>query len=282
MLNENAGMINDPVLLKLEDDMFWISIADSDILLWAKGYALGLNLDVKIEEPDVYPLAIQGPKSEELLISIFGEEIKKIKFFNFRVIDFMGTKQIIARSGYSKQDGFEIYFKTHEEHFDKVEMGENLWDAIWNAGQKFNISPGCPNLIDRIEGGLMSYGNDFTKENNPLECNMENYCKEDVEHDFIGKLALEKIRKNGVKQKMRGIIFEGEPCSATGQPLAVFANNHKKIGQITSGIYSPKIRKNIGLSMILKDYWEIGQSVIVETLNGEKRAGNITSLPFPE
>ena len=111
MLNENAGMINDPVLLKLDDDMFWISIADSDILLWAKGYALGLNLDVNIEEPDVYPLAIQGPKSEELLISIFGEEIKKIKFFNFRVFDFEGTKQIIARSGYSKQDGFEIYLK---------------------------------------------------------------------------------------------------------------------------------------------------------------------------
>ena len=282
MLNENAGMINDPVLLKLEDDMFWISIADSDILLWAKGYALGLNLDVKIEEPDVYPLAVQGPKSEELLISIFGEEIKKIKFFNFRVMDFMGTKQIIARSGYSKQDGFEIYFKTHEEHFDKVEMGENLWDAIWKAGQKFNISPGCPNLIDRIEGGLMSYGNDFTKENNPLECNMENYCKEDAEHDFIGKLALEKIRKDGITQKIRGIIFEGSPCSAIGQPLAVLTHDNKKIGQITSGIYSPKIGKNIGLSMILKDYWDIGQSIIVETLDGEKRQGTITSLPFQE
>ena len=282
MLNENAGMINDPVLLKLEDDMFWISIADSDILLWAKGYALGLNLNVKIEEPDVYPLAIQGPKSEELLISIFGEEIKKIKFFNFRVMDFMGTKQIIARSGYSKQDGFEIYFKTHEEYFDKVEMGENLWDTIWKAGQKFNISPGCPNLIDRIEGGLMSYGNDFTRENNPLECNMENYCKEDVEHDFIGKLALEKIRKDGIIQKMRGIIFEGAPCSAIGQPLTVLTPDNKKIGQITSGIYSPKIEKNIGLSMILKDHWNIGQSIIVETLDGEKRQGTITSLPFPE
>ena len=219
MLNENAGMINDPVLLKLEDDMFWISIADSDILLWAKGYALGLNLDVKIEEPDVYPLAIQGPKSEELLVSIFGEEIKKIKFFNFRVMDFMGTKQIIARSGYSKQDGFEIYFKTHEEHFDKVEMGENLWDAIWKAGQKFNISPGCPNLIDRIEGGLMSYGNDFTKENNPLECNLEQYFKPEVNHEYIGKEALKLIQNNGIKQKISGIIFEVNPCSGLGQPL---------------------------------------------------------------
>ena len=155
ILNEHGGMINDPVLLKLDDDMFWISIADSDILLWANGIAIGSNLDVQIKEPDVYPLAVQGPKSEELLVSIFGESIRKIKFFNFRVFDFMGTKQIIARSGYSKQDGFEIYFKGFEKYFDSVDIGEKLWDTIWKAGKKFNISPGCPNLIDRIEGGLM-------------------------------------------------------------------------------------------------------------------------------
>jgi dimethylsulfoniopropionate demethylase len=111
---------------------------------------------------------------------------------------------------------------------------------------------------------------------------MENYCKEDVEHDFIGKLALEKIRKDGITQKIRGIIFEGSPCSAIGQPLSVLTHDNKEIGQITSGIYSPKIGKNIGLSMILKDYWDIGQSIIVETLDGEKRQGTITSLPFQE
>jgi len=282
MLNENAGMINDPVLLKLDDDMFWISIADSDILLWAKGYALGLNLDVIIEEPDVYPLAVQGPKSEELLVSIFGDEIKKIKFFNFRIVDFEGTKQVIARSGYSKQDGFEIYFKVHDNYFDKVEMGEKLWDTIWHAGKKFNISPGCPNLIDRIEGGLMSYGNDFTGENNPLECNLEKYCKDDVSHDFIGKQALTKIKNEGVKQKMMGIIFDGDPCPATGQPLKVLSKDNKKIGQITSGIFSPRIKKNIGLSMILKEYWNVGESVFIQTLDGEKRNGTITSLPFPD
>jgi dimethylsulfoniopropionate demethylase len=275
-------MINDPVLLKLDDDMFWISIADSDILLWAKGYALGLNLDVNIEEPDVYPLAIQGPKSEDLLVSIFGEEIKKIKFFNFRVVDFEGTKQVIARSGYSKQDGFEIYFKVHEKYFDKVEMGEKLWDTIWEAGKKFNISPGCPNLIDRIEGGLMSYGNDFTGENNPLECNLEKYCKDGASHDFIGKQALSKIKNEGIKQKMMGIIFDGDPCPSIGQPLQVLSKDNKKIGQITSGIFSPRIGKNIGLSMILKEYWNVGESVFIQTLDGEKRNGTITSLPFPD
>ena len=282
ILNENAGMINDPVLLKLDDDMFWISIADSDILLWAKAYALGLNLNVNIQEPDVYPLAIQGPKSESLMIKVFGENIKKIKFFNFRIMDFEGTKQVIARSGYSKQDGFEIYFKAYDNHFDTIEMGEKLWKTIWDAGQEFNISPGCPNLIDRIEGGLMSYGNDFTNENNPLECNLEQYCKTEVNHEYIGKEALKLIQNNGIKQKIRGIIFEGNPCSGIGQPLPVLSNDNKKIGQITSGIYSPRIKKNIGLSMILKDYWDIGENIFVQMLDGEKTRGTITTLPFPK
>ena len=282
ILNENAGMINDPVLLKLDDDMFWISIADSDILLWAKAYALGLNLNVNIQEPDVYPLAIQGPKSESLMIKIFGEDIKKIKFFNFRIMDFEGTKQVIARSGYSKQDGFEIYFKAYDSHFDTIEMGEKLWKTIWDAGQEFNISPGCPNLIDRIEGGLMSYGNDFTNENNPLECNPEQYCKPEVNHEYIGREALELIQNNGIKQRIRGIIFEGNPCSGIGQPLPVLSNDNKKICQITSGIYSPRIKKNIGLSMILKDYWDIGENIFVQMLDGEKRRGTITTLPFPK
>ena len=281
ILNEKGGMINDPVLLKLDDDMFWISIADSDILLWANGIAIGLGLDVKIKEPDVYPLAVQGPKSEDLLVSIFGEEIRKIKFFNFRIFDFMGTKQIIARSGYSKQDGFEIYFKGFEKYFDSKDLGENLWDTIWKAGKKFNISPGCPNLIDRIEGGLMSYGNDFTKENNPYECNLEKYCKFD-DHDFIGKKALEKIKKSGLKQKMRGVMFGGKPYKPNGKLLPVLSLSKKIIGRITSGIFSPRIKKNIGLSMISKDYWKENQKVLVETLDGKLVKGTITSLPFPK
>jgi len=282
IIDENAGMINDPVLLKLDDDMFWISIADSDILLWAKGLAIGSNLDVKIIEPDVYPLAIQGPKSEALMTAVFGEEIKKIKFFNFRVFDFNGTKQIISRSGYSKEDGFEIYFKGFEDYFNSVQLGEELWDTIWNKGQNFNILPGCPNLIDRIEAGLMSYGNDFTKENNPLECNLDKYCDVKETHNFIGKDALRKIQSDGIKQKMRGIIFDGKPCAPTGKPLPIFSDKKEKIGQIASGIYSPRIKKNIGLSMILKDHWDIGKNVLVEAIDGELRKGIINALPFPK
>ena len=281
MVDKDGGMINDPVLLKLDDDMFWISIADSDILLWASGIALGLGLDVKIKEPDVYPLAVQGPKSEDLLASVFGEDIRKLKFFNFRVFDFMGTKQIIARSGYSNQDGFEIYFKSFDKYFDSVDIGEKLWDKIWKTGQKFNISPGCPNLIDRIEGGLMSYGNDFTKENNPFECNLQKYCNFS-DHDFIGKEALNKIKKKKIKQKMCGVIFEGKPYKPNGKLLKVLSPKKEIIGRITSGIFSPKYKKNIGLSMILKDYWRENQKIIVETFNGKLVSGVITTLPFPK
>ena len=282
MIDENAGMINDPVLLKLDDDMFWISIADSDVLLWAKGIAVGLNLNVSITEPDVYPLAVQGPKSEDLMASIFGEDIRKLKFFNFRIFDFLGTKQVIARSGYSKQDGFEIYFKCFEDYFDKNEMGEKIWDIIWKAGKEFNIAPGCPNLIDRIEAGLMSYGNDFTKENNPIECNLEKYCSDKSDHDFIGKKALEKIKKSGLKQKIRGVMFGGKPYKPNGKLLPVLSLSRKIIGRITSGIFSPRIKKNIGLSMISKDYWKENQKVLVETLDGKLVKGTITSLPFPK
>ena len=237
--------------------------------------AIGLNLEVKIEEPDVYPLAIQGPKAEDLMASIFGEEVRSIKFFNFGIFNFEGTEQVIARAGYSKQGGFEIYFKGYE-------LGEKLWDTIWKAGKKFDISPGCPNLIERIEGGLMSYGNDFTRENNPLECNLEMYCNGDGQQDFIGKAALNKIRKDGIKQKIRGIIFDGGPCPTCAKPFPVYSNSKVKIGQITSGIYSPRLKKNIGLSMILKDYWNIGNEVLVETPDNKLRAGTISSLPFPE
>ena len=132
LIDENAGIINDPVLLKLSNDKYWISVADSDVLLWAKGLAVGGNLNVNIIEPDVYPLAIQGPKSEELMSKVFGEKIKKLKFFHFGFFDFLGTKQLIARSGYSKQDGFEVYLKGFN-------LGSKLWDTIWSAGKAYNI-----------------------------------------------------------------------------------------------------------------------------------------------
>ncbi len=273
LIDENAGMINDPILLKLDNYKYWLSVADSDVILWAKGLASGLNLNVEIDEPSIYPLAIQGPKAEELMVKIFGDKIRSIKFFHFDNFKFDGKNLVISRSGYSKQGGFEIYFSGFEK-------GKKLWNIIWEEGKIFNISPGCPNLIDRIEAGFLSYGNEFNIENNPYECNFGKYCSEDSNHDFVGKKALKKIKKEGINKKIMGVIFDGNSCPPCSIPFPVYSNDNKKIGQITSAIYSPKLKKNIGLSMILRNYWNIKEPILIETPDHLTRKGYTTSLPF--
>lgn len=271
IVNQDGGMLNDPIILKLAEDKFWLSLADSDLLLWAKGLAYGMGLDVEVTEPDVFPLAIQGPKADDLVAKVFGEETRDIRFFRFKELEFQGVKMPVARSGWSKQGGFEIYLTD-------ASLGEALWDAFFEAGAEYNVGPGCPNLIERIEGGLFSYGNDFTTENNPLECGLEAYCHLDGDFDFIGKEALLKIREEGVKRRIRGVILEGEVKSSCMDLWSVEVDG-KFAGNITSATYSPSIEKVIGNGMIEIDYCESGQKVVVNTPDGP-RDGVICDIPF--
>ncbi|NNF80506.1 MAG: dimethylsulfoniopropionate demethylase [Rhizobiales bacterium] len=275
LADERARMLNDPVLLKLADDRFWLSIADSDVLLWVKGLALGARMDVQVHEPDVSPLAVQGPKAEEAVAALFGDEIRKIKFFWFGYVEFQGTQQLIARSGFSKQGGFEIYLNSSA-------LGPALWDGVMEAGRAFSIRAGCPNLIERIEGGLLSYGNEMNSDNNPLECGMADYCDLDAGGVFMGQHAIEEIRTAGHQREIRGIAFGGSPCPQCVVPWTVRAagGDQPWIGQITSGIYSPNLKANIGLSMVERGFWEPGQPVLVETPDGQIREGQVNSLPF--
>ena len=272
IIDAKGGMINDPVMLKLAEDQFWLSIADSDVLLYAMGLALGRDMDVDIIEPDVNTLAIQGPKAEDLLASVFGDHIRDIGFFKYGWIEFKGTRQLIARSGYSRQGGFEIYLQGGH-------LGPALWDTIWEAGLPFNILPGCPNLIERIEGGLFSYGNEMTRENNPFEIGHGKFCVVDGSIDYIGRSALQKIAAKGVGREIRGITFGGDPCPTCSQPWPVFAAN-QQVGQITSGIWSPRLKTNIGQSMIDRDFWKPGQAIKVVLPNGDMRSGNVVALPI--
>lgn len=272
ILNDQAGLINDPVLLKLAEDRFWLSIADSDVLLYAKGLAIGRGLNVMVQEPDVYPLAIQGPRAEDLLSEIFGTHIQDIGFFKFGWIEFQGTRQLIARSGYSRQGGFEIYLKG-------ASLGGPLWDKIWQAGQSHNISPGCPNLIERIEGGLLSYGNEMTPENNPFEFGLGKYCSLDGAVEYIGRTALEKIAASGPTRLIHGILFDAPACPTCAIPWPVLSED-QQIGAITSGIYSPRLKQNIGLSLIEEGFWTPGQKISVKLPDGSIRAGEISALPF--
>ena len=272
VIDNHAGLLNDPVLLKRAADWFWFSIADSDLLLWTKALALGMNLDIEVCEPDVWPLAVQGPRAEDLVARIFGDRVRSVRYFSFLECDFHGQRLVVARSGYSKQGGFEIYL-------DDSELGTTLWDTLWETGIDLQIAPGCPNLIERIEAGLLSYGNEMTRENNPLEINLDRFCHFEGQIDYIGRSALEAIAEQGPSQRMRGLLIDGAPCPPCGKPWPVFVDV-TRVGQVTSAIWSPALRQNVGLSLINKDHWDPGTPVTVLLPDGHELAAVIVSLPF--
>jgi len=270
LIDQHAGMLNDPVILKLAEDHYWLSIADSDVLLWAKGLALGFNLQVSVTEPDVSPLSVQGPKADALMERVFGSAVNDIAFFKFKLLDFNGRALVVARSGYSKQGGFEIYL-------DDSSLGLDLWDALWQAGEDLDVAPGSPNLIERVEAGLLSYGNEFTNDNNPLECGMEKYCSFDDSVNYIGKDALSVIHAATPKQQIRHIKFDGNkcpPCAATW-PLSV---DGVEAGYISTAIWSPRLQCNVSLGMLPREYWSDGQSVVVTCADGSYREGVVSDL----
>ncbi len=274
LIDQKGGMLNDPVILKMAENHFWLSIADSDILLWAKGLALGIGLSVDISEPDVWPLAIQGPKSDDLVAMVFGHGVRRIGFFRFKIFEFRNHPLVVARSGYSKQGGFEIYL-------DRPALGLELWDALWQAGKKFNVRAGCPNLIERIEGGLLSYGNEFTIHNNPLECGFEPYCHFDRAIEFIGKQALQNIAEMGIKRQIRGIVFGGEPCPPCQHPWPIKVAG-QSAGSITTATWSPRFKQNVALGMVETDFWSAGTQIEIECGNNLVRKGFITDLPMQD
>ena len=190
IIDEQGGMLNDPVALKLAEDRWWLSLADSDIGLYAKGIASGLSLQVEISEPDVNIMAVQGPKSFKLMEKVLGKKITELKFFGFDYYTFKGNKFLIARSGWSKQGGYEVYVENRE-------AGQMLYDELFSAGKEFNVEPGCPNLIERIESALLSAGNDFDSGDNPYECGFDKYIDTKSDINYLGKKALIKISKEG-------------------------------------------------------------------------------------
>jgi dimethylsulfoniopropionate demethylase len=267
-------MLNDPIILPLAEDRFWLSIADADVLLWAKGLALGMKLDVAVDEPDVWPLAVQGPKADDLVARVFGEQVREIGFFRFKQCEFNGRPLVVARSGFSKQGGFEIYL-------DDFALGTDLWDALWQAGADLEIAPGCPNLIERVEGGLLSYGNEMTRDDNPLECGLEQYCQLDGTVDYIGLAALQKIAEVGPRRLIRGVIFDGEPCPACQHPWPLTITD-QPAGYVTTAIWSPRFERNVSLAMLDRGYWKPGTDVTVNAADGSRRRGIVTELPMEE
>ncbi|NNE57976.1 MAG: dimethylsulfoniopropionate demethylase [Hellea sp.] len=272
VVDDKGGMLNDPVAVKHADNRWWISIADSDLLYWIKGLALGKGLNVDIFEPDVSPLGVQGPKSEDLMARVVGEDIRNLSFFRHRTYRFGDQNFLVARSGYSKQGGFEIYV-------DGSEHGEMIWDMLFEAGEEFQVRAGCPNLIERIEGGLISYGNDMTRENSPIECGLVKFCHTSAMADCIGGDVLMAEKKNGPKQIIRGIKIEGDAVPSCHGPWPIIDASGAKIGQVTSAAWSPDFGTNVAIGMVDRDHWDIGNQVSVQAPDRNRNA-TITFLPF--
>jgi dimethylsulfoniopropionate demethylase len=264
IVDETGGMLNDPVAVKLAEDRWWISIADSDLLLWVKGIANGYRLDVLVDEPDVSPLAIQGPKSDDLLARVFGDRVRDIRFFKFDMFQFQGRDLAIARSGYSKQGGFEIYVEGSD-------IGMPLWDELFAAGEDLQVRAGCPNGIERIEAGLLSYGNDMTDDNTPHECGLGRFCDTQTAIGCIGRDALLRVAREGPVQQIRPIAIHGDPVSGCDRAWPVFGNG-KRVGQITSANWSPDFGTNVAIGMVRMTHWDPGTALEVEMPDGIRSA----------
>ncbi len=264
IVDETGGMLNDPVGVKLSEEQFWISIADSDLLLWVKGIANGYRLDVLVDEPDVSPLAVQGPKAEELLARVFGDRVRDIRFFRFDMFEFEGRTFPIARSGYSKQGGFEIYV-------DGTEIGMPLWDRLFQAGEDLNVRAGCPNLIERIESGLLSYGNDMTDDNTPHECGLARFCDTQTAIGCIGRDALLRVAKEGPVQQIRPISILGAPVGPCDRPWPLIGGK-ARVGQVTSAAWSPDFETNVAIGMVRMTHWDPGTRLMVDTPDGPREA----------
>ncbi|EDZ41625.1 MAG: dimethylsulfoniopropionate demethylase [Planktotalea sp.] len=260
IVDETGGMLNDPVAVKLAEDRWWISIADSDLLLWVKGIANGYRLDVLVDEPDVSPLAVQGPRADELMARVFGDAVKDIKFFRYGWFDFQGRSIVVARSGYSKQGGFEIYVEGSD-------IGMPLWNALMEAGKDLDVYAGCPNLIERIEGGLLSYGNDMNDDNTPHECGLGKFCNTSTAIGCVGRDALLRVAKEGPVKQLRPIEIHGDavpPCDR----LWPLMDGDRQVGTVSSAAYSPDFATNVAIGMVRMTHWDAGSELDVLTPNG--------------
>ncbi len=264
IVDETGGMLNDPVAVKLAEDRWWISIADSDLLLWVKGIAQGYRLDVLVDEPDVSPLAIQGPKADDLMARVFGDSVRDIRFFRFGLFRFQGRDLVVARSGYSKQGGFEIYVEGGD-------IGMPLWNALMEAGRDLDVHAGCPNLIERIEGGLLSYGNDMTDDNTPHECGLGRFCNTHTAIGCIGRDALLRVASEGPVKQIRSLEISGDAVPGCDRLWPVYVGA-KRVGHVSSAAWSPDFNTNVAIGMIRMTHWDEGSEVMVETPDGMRAA----------
>ncbi len=268
----DGGIINDPVLLRLGENHFWLALADSDVLLWARGIALDAGLDVRIEEPDVAPLQIQGPQAKPVVQALFGERVAGLRYYSFVETALDGIPVVVTRTGWTGEVGFEIYLRDGSR-------GGELWDRVMEAGKPYKIRPTGPSDIRRIEAGILNWGADITLDNNPYEVGLERLVDEDKSADYIGRRALQQIKAVGVQRKLVGIEIGGGPLDLNPIKWPVKADG-KVVGQVTSAVYSPRLRKNIGYAFVPTAQSGLGTKLAVALPGNGERPAQVVARPF--
>ena len=270
--NNEGGLLNDPVLLRLAENHFWLSLGDSDILLWAQGVAINSGLDVTIKEPDVSPLQLQGPRSIDIMKELFGNDIVNLKYYWLIETELNGIPLVVSRTGWSSELGYEIYLRDGSK-------GDDLWELIMETGKKYNLHPGHTSSIRRIEGGMLSYHADADINTNPFELGMDRLVNLDNNNKFIGKEALIKIREKGVTRKQVGITIDCDPLKGPNTIFWPIIKNNKKIGKVTSAVFSPRLNKNIALAIVTIDNSQIDNSFDIKIVDEFFRA-QVVEKPF--
>jgi aminomethyltransferase len=270
--NAEGGILNDPIILRLEENKFWISLADSDVLFWAQGVAVNAGFDVHICEPDASPLQLQGPRSMDIMKALFGEKIVDLKYYWIREMTLDGMKLIISRTGWSSELGYEIYLQDGTR-------GTDLWDRIMAAGDPFGLEPGHTSTIRRIEGGMLSYHADMDIKTNPFELGLDRLVALDAPHDFVGKAALRDIQSIGPARKQVGLALDTAPLPGPNTKFWPVIKDGKSIGKVTSAVYSPRLEKNIAMAMVDLHFYELGADVEVEMIDGVCDA-IMVAMPF--
>ena len=270
--DQDGGIINDPILLKLAENHFWLSIADSDVLLWARGVAATAGMDVQIREPDVSPLQLQGPKSRDILRAAFGDAPAELKYYRFIEYDWNGVPLVISRTGWSSELGYEIFLR------DGTRGGE-LWDYLMEVGAPMGLHPGHTSSIRRIEAAMLSYHADMTLDNNPFELGMDRLVDLDMEADFVSKAALQRIRDEGVRTRQVGLEFDGPPLTGSNDEHWPITIEGRVVGKVTSAVHSPRLEKNIALALMDAAAAEIGTKAVIEKAD-DPRGCLVVPKPF--
>ena len=271
MVNHAGTMVNDPIVLKLAEDRYWLSIADSDMWMWSDAIAAERRLDVTIREPDVSPMAVQGPKAQNVVAHVFGDWVRELKYFWFRETEIEGIPVAVQRSGWSKQGGFEIYLRDGSK-------GTKLWNIVKEAGTPHGIGPGAPTTPERTEFGLVSVNGDTDGETNPFEVRLGRFLDLDVPDDTVGIEALRRIHDEGPKRHQLGIRLEGDAPAPLGFAWEEIREDGRKVGDMTNCVWSFRLGQNIGYALVSRDLAE-GDEVEVRRKGGPVR-GRLCAIPF--